>query len=120
VIDDSTDITEVMMTYCESLGIECLIANNGNEGLQAIHERKFDLILLDLAMPEFSGVDVVKSLNKKGLLKINNIVIFTASSDPKLLEVLKNDGVKEILKKPLSIDELTAFIDKYRPVNETT
>jgi two-component system, OmpR family, response regulator len=119
VIDDSKDITEVMNTYCESVGIDCVIANNGAEGLRTIRERKFDLILLDMAMPEFSGVDVVESLNSEDLLKTNNIVIFTASSDSTLIEHLKNSGIKETLKKPLSFDELTSFIEKYRPPNES-
>ena len=119
VIDDSLDITGVMTTYCESVGIDCVIANNGTKGLQAIREGKFDLILLDMAMPEFSGVDVVESLNNEGLLEKNNIVIFTASSDSTLIERLKNSGIKETLKKPMSLDELTTFIEKYRPPNES-
>jgi two-component system OmpR family response regulator len=84
-------------------------------GLRTVKEQKFDLILLDLAMPEFSGVDVVNSLEKEGILSTNNVVIFTASSDPIIIDGLKKSGVKEILKKPISIDDLTSFIDKYRP-----
>jgi CheY-like chemotaxis protein len=84
-------------------------------GLRTVKEQKFDLILLDLAMPEFSGVDVVNSLEKEGILSTNNVVIFTASSDPIIIDDLKKSGVKEILKKPISIDDLTSFIDKYRP-----
>jgi two-component system, OmpR family, response regulator len=83
-------------------------------GLRTVKEQKFDLILLDLAMPEFSGVDVVNSLEKEGILSTNNVVIFTASSDPIIIDDLKKSGVKEILKKPISIDDLTSFIDKYR------
>jgi two-component system OmpR family response regulator len=83
-------------------------------GLRTVKEQKFDLILLDLAMPEFSGVDVVNSLEKEGILSTNNVVIFTASSDPIIIDGLKKSGVKEILKKPISIDDLTSFIDKYR------
>jgi DNA-binding response OmpR family regulator len=115
VIDDSEDITEVLRVYCDSRGIECTTINNGRKGLEAILDKKFDLILLDLAMPEFSGVDVVTSLKNDGVLGTNNIVIFTASSDAKIIEEMKNSGAKEILKKPISIDELTSFIDRYNP-----
>ena len=75
----------------------------------------FDLILLDLAMPDFSGFDVIKSLKQDGLLESKNIVIFTASSNQDLLYEVRNNGVKEIFKKPFSLDQLIALIEKYRP-----
>ena len=81
-----------------------VIRNNGN----------FDLILLDLAMPEFSGLDVIKSLKNENLLERRNIVVFTASSDPKVLEETERSGVKAIFKKPFSLDDLTSLIEKYR------
>jgi CheY-like chemotaxis protein len=56
----------------------------------------FDLILLDLAMPVFSGLDVINSLKKENLLEQKKIVVFTASSDAKVLEEIRNSGVKEV------------------------
>ena len=52
-------------------------------GLERIRNDKFDFILLDIAMPEFSGWDILQSLKKDGLVESKNIVIFTASSDKK-------------------------------------
>jgi CheY-like chemotaxis protein len=115
VIDDNVEITEVLKVYCNSRGIECITINDGRKGLEAVIAAKFDLILLDLAMPEFSGIDVVASLKKDGILSTRNVVIFTASSDTKIIEEMKNSGVKEILKKPISIDDLTSFFDRYNP-----
>ena len=115
VIDDNKEITEVLKVYCESRGIQCTTINDGKKGLETILEEKFDLILLDLAMPEFSGIDVVASLRTGGVLSTKNVVIFTATSEPKIIEEMKNSGVKEILKKPISIDELTSFVDRYNP-----
>ena len=40
-------------------------------------------------MPEFSGLDVIKWLNEEGILESNNVVIFTASSDPIMLDKIK-------------------------------
>ncbi len=45
-------------------------------------------------MPTYSGIDVINSLKNEGLLASKNIVIFTASSDPKTLYDLTNSGVK--------------------------
>ena len=66
-------------------------------------------------MPEFSGWDIIQSLKKEGLVETKNIVIFTASSDQKLFNEMKNAGVREVFKKPCSVDELTNLIEKYRP-----
>jgi two-component system OmpR family response regulator len=115
VIDDNHDITEVVRFYCDSKDLDCTVINDGNDGLNLIRDNNdFDLILLDLAMPDFSGLDVINSLKKENLLEQKKIVVFTASSDPKVMEEIRNSGVKGILKKPCSVDDLTALIDKFR------
>jgi two-component system, OmpR family, response regulator len=115
VIDDSKDITDVIMIYCDSKDIDCTVINSGSNGLNLMRKNdEFDLILLDLAMPEFSGLDVIKSLKSENLLEQRNIVVFTASSDRKVLAEIEKSGVKAIFKKPFSVDDLTALIEKYR------
>ena len=89
--------------------------NEGKIGLESIRNEDYDLILLDLAMPEFTGLDVIKSLEQDGIIESKNIVIFTASSDRKILDEIKNSGVKEVFKKPCSLDDLVELIEKYRP-----
>jgi DNA-binding response OmpR family regulator len=104
-----------MTVYCGiKKDIDCKVINGGREGLETIRNEKFDLILLDLAIPEFSGKDVVLSLTEDQLVQ-KNIVIFTASSEPSVLEHIKDTGIKEIFKKPFSLEQLTELIEKYRP-----
>jgi CheY-like chemotaxis protein len=55
-----------------------------------------------VAMPEFSGLDVIKSLKEERVIESRNIVIFTASSDQTVLDEIKNSGIKEIFQKPFS------------------
>ena len=83
--------------------------------MEAIRNNQYDLILLDVAMPDFSGMDVMNSLQKEGLLQSSNIVIFTASSDPGVMTKLRREGANDIFKKPCSIEQLTELIQKYRP-----
>jgi len=117
LIEDSEETIEVISFYCNSKGnIDFQVINNGKEGLEAIQKDDFDLILLDLAMPEFSGYDVVNALKEEGLLESKNIVIFSASSDRNLIEEMRNKGVKDMLKKPCSLEELTEMIERFRPV----
>jgi two-component system OmpR family response regulator len=115
VVDDSAEIREVLSLYFEHENIEYELIDNGTDGLEAIRKNNFDLILLDLAIPGFSGLDVMESLKKDGIFESRNVVIFTASSDPKTLAELKSSGAKEIFKKPCSLDDLKALMDRYRP-----
>ena len=115
LIDDNEEITDSISFYCESKNIECDVINEGKKGLESIQDKKYDLILLDLAMPEFSGLDILNSLKEEGTIESKNIVVFTASTNRNVLDELKNIGIKEILKKPCSLDDLTAVLEKYRP-----
>jgi DNA-binding response OmpR family regulator len=120
VIDDNVDLTDALFDFLEMSGIECKVFNNGREGLEEILNQRgtYGLILLDVAMPELSGLDVLEKLKKgsdDNLLKEENIVIFTASSvRDGIVQEYVNQGVKEVLKKPVSMDELTQVIEKYR------
>ena len=116
-MDDNEEITDAISFYFSTdQTIDCEVINNGPQGLERIRNDKFDLILLDVAMPEFSGWDVLQSLKNDGLVESKNIVIFTASSDQKLFNEINNAGIKEIFKKPFSLNELTELIEKYRPI----
>ena len=117
LIDDNKDLTEAISYSFEDPDIECKIINDGKEGLDEIlRERgKYNLILLDIAMPEFSGNDVLERLKKEDLIKSEIIIIFTASSiTDRDIEDFVKAGAKGVLKKPVSLDDLTELVGKYR------
>ena len=118
VIDDSQEIAEALKFWLENEGVTVEVITDGSTGLDMIRNSQFDLILLDVAMPDFTGLDVIDSLKNEGLLESKNIIIFTASSDKNLFERLKNSGVKGIVKKPSSLQELEELLDKYRPAED--
>ncbi len=115
VIDDNNDITDMLSFYLERVGgYECKVLNDGREGLEAIRSENFDVTILDLAMPGFSGVDVINSLKQDNLLEKKNIVVLTASTvDGKDAESFLQDGIRAILKKPISVDELITVMQKF-------
>jgi len=97
---------------CEREGHEVVVANGGRAGLALLDNDVFDATILDISMPEFSGIDVVDALNKSGRIKEQKIVILTASSvSNEELDKLKDKGVREILKKPLQLDSLVATLE---------
>ncbi len=119
LVDDNDEIAETISFYCGTKkDIDCHVIKNGHEGLESIRNEKFDLILLDIAMPEFSGLDVIKSLKQDRSIESMNIVIFTASSDQKIFNEIRNSGIKEVFKKPCSLNDLIELVEKYRPIGE--
>jgi DNA-binding response OmpR family regulator len=116
VIDDNQDITDAISFNLSSIGIECKITNRGRQGLDIIKNNadNADIVLLDLAMPEFSGLDVFASLRNEGLLEKRNVVVFTASNLAETeIQQMLSDGARAILKKPLSLDELDLMLKQF-------
>jgi len=116
VVDDTQDMTDAITLYCDTeKDLDCHVINDGQKALDIIRNEKFDLILLDLSIPDFSGMDVIASLKQDGFIESRNIVIFTASTDQPMLKDIRDIGVKELFKKPFSLNALTELIEKYRP-----
>ncbi len=111
IIDDNEQITKMITTFLELKEHKCTVANDGKEGLAIIKESRHDVILLDLAMPEFDGYSVIKDLEENNMLKEQKIIVFTASTiTQEELERLVNRGVASYILKPIDIDLLLAKI----------
>ena len=107
-IDDNEDILNLLKTILTSKGNDFTQALNGKDGVKLIEQQNFDAILLDLAMPDFSGIDVIESLKKSNKLKGQKIILFTASSatEKTIGELLQNEGVSACIRKPVDIETL--------------
>jgi len=88
-------------------------ANDGKEGLELIRKQNFDVVLLDLSMPDFSGLDVLEALVTDGITNKQKIVVFTAlPPSEEQTESLIEKGVHSILSKPLDPDVLLDHMEK--------
>jgi DNA-binding response OmpR family regulator len=107
IIDDNVEILELLKNILEATGNEVFTADNGIDGLSVILNEKFNLVILDITMPEFSGIDVVRYLDDHEKLRDQNIMFLTAASvqDSEIQKWL-DKGVKACLKKPVDMDEL--------------
>jgi len=107
IIDDNEQITKMLTTFLELKEHKCTIANDGKEGLSIIKENRHDVILLDLAMPEFDGYSVIQDLEENNMLKDHKIIVFTASTiTQEELDELVKRGVTSYILKPIDIDVL--------------
>lgn len=113
VVDDNKEIAEAVSFFLQSMGISCTIISDGKQGLEMIKDHHdFDIILLDIAMPDFTGYEILDQLKRDNLIVSKNIVLFTASNLDE--EKILSYGVKGIIKKPISIDDLQTVIDRFK------
>ena len=111
IIDDNEQITKMLTTFLELKEHKCTVANDGKEGLTIIKESRHDVVLLDLAMPEFDGFAVIKDLEENNMLKDHKVIVFTASTiTEEDLDELVNRGVSSYILKPIDIDLLLSKI----------
>jgi CheY-like chemotaxis protein len=117
IIDDNRDVTNAIADFFDSMEINYKIIDEGREALDEIvnQTEKYNLILLDIAMPQLSGLDILERLKEKGNpIRSENIVLFTASTlTNNDVQKYSNLGIKEVLRKPMSLDDLTDVIQKY-------
>jgi CheY-like chemotaxis protein len=115
VIDDNDQILDVLSFLLESNNIEFKTVNNGKDALDLIFSSdpkdRYDIIFLDLAMPEMSGFQVVDQLYKKNALGDKKVVVITA------LELSAEDessllqkGITTILKKPFLVEDVEKIL----------
>jgi len=119
LVDDNRDIIELLTKALSVKVQEIRTATNGKDGLELIKNEEWDLVLLDLAMPGFSGLDVINNLEKNNLLKKNIIWVFTASSITNEEEKeFIGRGVSKVIRKPVQIKELFAKLAELKRYNE--
>ena len=116
VVDDNKETTDMVKLMLELNNYSCIIANSARECLKAVRESKFDLILLDMAMPVMNGLQVLEKLKKYNILAETKIVLFTASvmyTDMDLERIKKNFGAVDRIRKPFTERELIRIIETH-------
>lgn len=117
LIDDNPHITEIFERFFKSRDIECKVINEGKPGLEEIKNEGYDVIFLDIAMSDYNGYDILKSLKNQNI-KDKNIVILTASNiDRNELDNFKDVGIKQVLTKPVSLYVIDEIIQRFKSVS---
>ena len=113
IVDDDVELTKALESILTSAGHDAQSTNEPREGLKLIKEQTNDIVFLDIAMPEFSGIDIIENLTKDDKIKLKNIVILTASAvGDEELQRMMDLGVHSTLRKPVDIDTLLDKIEE--------
>lgn len=108
IIEDEEKIARVLQLELEFEGYTVDVAHTGTDGLIKYRENKWDVILLDIMLPEMSGFDVLKRVRST---EYETAVILLTAKDEVVDKVKGLDlGANDYLTKPFEIDELLARI----------
>ena len=111
IIDDNEQITKMISSFLDMSNHDCTVVNEGKEGLELIKTKQYDSIVLDLAMPEFDGYEILDTLQSEDPSQLRKIIILTASTVPiETVRKFKELGVSACLQKPVDIDQLLSRI----------
>lgn len=110
VIDDNENMLETLTDILTEKGYRITTTRNLTEARNALTKNKFKLVLVDLKLPDGSGLELLKDIqqNKKDI----PVIIFTAHGSLQTAISAMNDGAFGYLQKPLNLDELEAIIKK--------
>jgi DNA-binding response OmpR family regulator len=108
IVEDEPKISRVLQLELEYENYETKIANNGKDALRLMQEKEWDLVLLDIMIPELSGLEVLRRIRKTD--KSTPIILLTAR-DAIHDKVSGLDlGANDYITKPFQIEELLARI----------
>ncbi len=113
VADDAPNVVLSVEFLMKQAGYDVRTANNGEEALLAIQEKKPDLVLLDVMMPVRDGYDVCQAIKADPDMKDIRIIMLTAKGRPVEKEKGIALGADEYITKPFSTKEL---VEKVRIV----
>ncbi len=114
VIDDEASIASLFEAYLEVKGShEIFVAHSGAEGIYKAKEKKPDLIILDIQMPDLSGFEVIESL-RKDPSTANIPVILSSVTDGPAVEEKKRLGIVDFLRKPIDFERLNGLVQDVR------
>ncbi|MEM9774897.1 MAG: response regulator [Chloroflexota bacterium] len=110
--EDNLVNQKVAVRMLKKLGYEADVVSNGLEAIQALKMRWYDLILMDVQMPEMDGVEATKRINKEWPDKQPVIIAMTANAMTGDREKYLEIGMDDYLSKPVRIEDVSAVIKR--------
>lgn len=117
VVDDEVDLCRLMQITLNKMGIKSDIAYNMASAKQFLAEKQYDFCLTDLKLPDGSGLDIVKQVNKSGNTPI--AVITAHGSTDLAIQALKL-GAFDFVNKPLELPRLRQLVEHALKVTKQT
>ena len=108
IVDDEAEIRESLQTLLEFEGYDVEVAANGQQGLSKLGERPFDLVLLDLALPDRNGIEILPEI--RSLDSQISVIMITAYGTVEDAVRAMQSGAVNFLQKPWDNEKLLADV----------
>ena len=115
IIDDDKMTINAVRHSMEEIGHKAEVATNGEQAIDMIQSREFDVIISDIMMPGISGLSLVNVLRTVHLCFTPIIMMSTLSNRP-LLDAAFKAGANDFINKPVNADDLSLKLRKYEKV----
>jgi PAS domain S-box-containing protein len=117
--EDNPINQQVVRLMLSKLGYKIEVVSNGLQALEAVKQNNFDLVLMDVQMPEMDGEEATRRIRSEVLQKHQPYIIaLTADALEGRREFYLEIGMDDYLSKPMSIDSLVKAIEHYSAVKE--
>ena len=111
VVDDDENILSLERTILEQKGFDVTSAPGGAEALRLLAERTFDLVLLDVMMPEVDGFTVCRKIKEDARLKDIPVIFLTAKGGGEALAEGFESGAIMYINKPFTANKLLTIVN---------
>lgn len=114
IIEDDTFLSDLYKNQLEKANHTVFQTFDPSEGIKDITQNDPDLVLLDLIMPKFSGMEILKKLKSDDKIKKTPVVVLSNIKDEKIIQQATDLGAKGyIIKASITPDQIAQEIKKY-------
>ncbi|QEE16614.2 response regulator [Promethearchaeum syntrophicum] len=114
IVEDNEKNMELFKAVLGTIpNLNILTSITGKEGLQSIASNNIDVIILDIQLPDMSGIDICKEIRKLEKYKKTPIMAVTSFAMKGDKERILNSGFNDYISKPLQIKEFRELVIKY-------
>jgi CheY-like chemotaxis protein len=112
VADDDPASAELLMYFLESKGFSVTTAPDGNQALELGATGEFGLVILDVHMPMYDGVEVLEMLRKRHILHPIKVIALTGDLSEPVRKALEGGRIDAFLTKPVDLDLLHQEVER--------
>ena len=112
VVDDCQNIREIVAFTLENIGYNIVTAVDGEDALQSINNKHFDLIITDVNMPKKDGIELIKEVRALERYKYLPILLLTTEDEPNKKQLAKDAGATGWLTKPFVVQTFVSTVKK--------
>ena len=113
VVDDETEIRDMLSRHFRYLGYDVDTAGDGEEALKKMREAKFDIVISDIMMPGIDGWETLTRLKRDRETSGIPVIIFTAREHARGHQKSSEMGAAGYFRKPFEPDELIELVEKH-------